>query len=298
VKKRVVVTGANGFIGRYVVNALLKERYEVIAIVHSAIHEHKNEVTYVKADISVKKDIQNACDLIKNCDVFVHIAANINFNDKEGLINTNCLGTYFVSYMAKQLQAEKIVYLSSIPVIGVPQILPINEEHPINPISLYHRTKHFGEEVLMQECGKDMSVVILRIPSPIGVGMSECNFLSYLIHNMLQHKTIQIYGKGQRLQNYIDVRDIARAVVKGIEINEEGLFLIASPDGITNIELAKLCKKVVGSGSEIITGVGIDKEEHFRWDINTQKAKDRLDFVTRYSIEETVFWICESIKDV
>ncbi|MCM1232526.1 MAG: NAD(P)-dependent oxidoreductase [Ruminococcus flavefaciens] len=297
-RKRVLVTGASGFIGRYVVAELVRKGYETIALAHKTETDFDDRAYIYIADIRVSSQIDGIVKQIGQCDIVVHIAANLNIAGNDDTILTNCLGTYHIVNMAKMLKANQIIYLSSIPVIGKPIVLPITEEHPVHPNTLYHITKFMGEEIIFLECRDEVKPLILRISSPIGVGMSSGSYLSVLFQRFMNNEEVEVYGKGRRVQNYIDVRDVAYSVVKGIETEEKGVFLIGGSKGVSNIELAQLCKNITKSDSKIIIGSREDIEETNCWDICLDKARSKLNFVPCYNIKETLFWIYNSLKDV
>ena len=295
-KKKVLVTGAAGFIGRYVVQELVKNDYEVIALMHEAGHHLRQEVTWIKTDIADADMMRQTAEQIKNCNILIHLAAAIDLKGNDHTILTNSLGTYHVVQLAALLSAECFIFLSSIPVIGTPKQMPIDEEHPADPDTLYHITKYTGEMIVKTVGPASMRKIILRIPSPIGVGMSSHNYLSFLLSKCRCSDTIEVYGEGKRRQNYIDVRDIAAAVLCAVVSKEQGLFLIAGEKEITNRELAFLCKELTHSSSEIIWGKRKDPEERNQWVISGRKAFEYLHFSPKYRLEDTIQWILKKEK--
>lgn len=294
-EKKVLVTGATGFIGKYAIRKLLDSGYEVVAIVRKKSTDLGRDVSVIEADISDEKMMQNVATRVKQCDIVIHMAANLDMKGHDETISVNCIGTYHLIRLAELLLAEKFIYISSIPVIGVPRVLPITEEHPVEPKTLYHISKYMGEQMVQALCPSVMQKIILRIPSPIGVGMNEKNYLSFLLKRCRENESIELYGQGMRRQNYIDVRDIASAILHAVQGREQGLFLIGGKQDITNRELAFLCKEVTESQSEIIWGRREDPEEENQWIISIQKAQSQLNFVPEYDIKDTLYWICDTM---
>jgi len=294
-KEKVLVTGASGFIGRYVVDALLKKEYEVIALVHKNQMQESRHIQTLTGDICEESFIRQVAELMKRCDILIHLAADIDMCGSDRTILVNCLGTYHMINLAKDLAVKSFVYMSSVPVIGKPRILPITENHPADPKTLYHITKDAGEKMVTQLSSEEMRVVILRIASPVGIGMNSRNYLSYLLEKCEKNEQVELYGTGKRSQNYIDVRDIAEAVLCSLSAAASGIFLIAGKDTVTNRKLAFLCRKIMGSSSEIIWGKREDLEEEDQWRLSSEKARRLLGYMPAYALEDTIRWITGSM---
>lgn len=298
--RRILVTGAGGFIGRYVVDSLLGKGYEVVALIHkkrpcfSLPSGEDSRISTIETDICQESMVEQTARQAGKCDVVVHLAADLGRNGGSQTIQTNCLGTFHAIRLAEEIAASQFLYMSSIPVIGVPKYFPVTEKHPVNPNTLYHITKYAGEQMVCRICPNEIKKTILRIPSPIGVGMSEHSFLSFLLKSCREQETIELFGEGKRIQNYIDVRDIARAVLRSILLGKEGLFLIAGKEGVTNHALAVLCKELTKSSSEIVWGMREDPEEGNQWLISGEKAEEFLGFCPKYRLEESIEWMNSS----
>ena len=297
-RKTILVTGAFGFIGKYVIKKLLTQNYNIIILTHTKGNDMQENVQLIEADISDKNMVVDVLKKIKHCDIFIHLAANLKMNAGDQTISVNCNGTYHLIQLATMLEAEKFIYISSIPVIGSPRIIPITEQHPVVPESLYHISKYMGEMMLNALGGKSMKKVILRIPSPIGVGMNPTNFLSVLFDKCLSNQDIELFGQGLRIQNYIDVRDVAEAINQVIEYPDSDLFLIAGSKSISNKDLAFLCKRMTNSSSKIIWGEKSDPDEKKKWIISTDKIFQKLHFVPEYSLNDTLMWIYRKRMEV
>ncbi len=293
-QKTVLVTGAGGFIGKYVVDKLCKMGYAVTALVHNHIPQYHDSVKVIKADICDEAMPEQIAAEMGECGACIHLAADIDMRGSGQTILTNCLGTYHLASLANMLSAEKFIYMSSLPVIGVPRYLPVTEQHPAEPVTLYHITKYTGEKIVNKICSPQMQKIILRISSPIGIGMNQSSYLSILLNKCCKNESIEVFGQGKRCQNYIDVRDIARAAAYSLKAGQSGLYLIAGKNSISNLELAYLCKKITDSDSDISYGIRDDSEENFRWIISGKKAEIELGFLPEYGLEESLRWIYSS----
>lgn len=291
---KVLITGATGFIGQYVVYSLYKVGYDIITLSRTPFYNvtvQKGHIKSLIADITQPIQVEQLKAEVDGCKAIIHLAAAIQMSDGDITIDTNIKGTYYLLKLANELSISKFIYLSSIPLIGMPLQLPITENHPVNPKSLYHITKYAGEQLVQCMCKNNTEWNIIRIPSPIGRGMKKNTLLSTLLSQFMENKPVEIYGTGSRIQNYIDVRDVADFIVNIVPISKSGCYLISGEQSISNIELAQLCSKITKSHSKIFVGRYPDPEENMRWVISSQKAKKELDYNSKFSLEESISWI-------
>jgi len=289
--KKILITGVNGLIGSTIAEHLVGS-YEVMGTSIEDSNMTGLDFKYIKSDITDNKSLEQ---LPEKVDVVVHCAAIIsNDNYSNLLLNANCIGVQNIAAYANGAGCERLIYFSSLPVIGKPSIIPITEEHPINPPTVYHVTKFFGEQVLRLLMGEER-LAIFRIPSPVGRKTAPDKIVPVFVKNAIENVDYNLLGQGKRIQNYIDVRDIARAVELAIDRNASGLFNIASEKSYSNKELAELCIELFGSKSKIHFN-GIDKEEDFQWVVSTKKAHELLGFEAQYSLVDTLIEIGKNFQ--
>ncbi len=292
---KILITGINGFIGKQLLNSVEDRNDFALFGVGRQETCDKINIMYYQADISDSSALQQMVVEIGSCDVIIHIAAYINMDfDARETIDSNIIGTYNICNLARALSCKKIIYLSSIPIIGQPKTLPITEEHPLQPETMYHISKLSGEYMINLMSQYKISPIILRIPSPIGIGMNRKNILPIFINQAMKHQDIVLYGKGQRRQNYIDVRDIASAIISAVKADAQGVFNIASSRNYSNFELAEECIKVVNSKSKICFNGLEDPQENYNWDISINKARNLLGFLPVYELAESIEWFLKS----
>ncbi len=291
--EKIIVTGANGFIGRYVVGKLMLEGYSIYAMDRSDNESHDSMVTHIKADLSKSENALNVAKDIGAADVLVHLAADITIPGDSRTIGNNISGMITAIDIAINTGVRHFVYLSSVPVIGEIVYTPIEERHPVHPRTPYHWSKLLGEWMLEEVCDLYETISMIRIPSPIGRGMRTNVFLPFMLQRMMCGNDVEIYGEGKRIQNYIDVRDIAEAILRVIKNKPQGLFLISGERSISNLELAKLCKQITHSSSRIVKGRHADPEESEQWILSCKKAAKGFGYAPVYDLETTIQWICE-----
>lgn len=289
--KKVLITGVNGLIGSTIAEHLLG-KYEVIGTSIEETNMTGLAFNYIKSDITDKATFEQ---LPEKVDVVVHCAAIITHDNYSNLLlNANCIGVQNIAAYANGAGCERLVYFSSLPIIGRPTTIPITEEHPINPPTVYHITKYFGEQVLKLLVGEE-KVAIFRIPSPISRKTAPNKIVPVFVKNAIENVDYNLLGQGKRVQNYIDVRDIARAVECAIDKNAYGVFNIASEKSYSNKELAELCIGLFGSKSSIHYN-GIDREEDYQWVVSTKKAHEVLGFEALYSLSDTLKEISKNFQ--
>jgi len=287
---RVLVTGCNGFIGGYVCQALIEAGHEVYGLGNRPESRYKL-FGYYPADISEQNQMVTAAKKLHDVQVVIHCAAHISRDDADSrLMMVNAVGTQNIVTMAKSVGIKKLIYISSAPVIGSPVEIPITEEHPLAPKTMYHASKLAGEYIIK---ASGLDHVIFRVPSPIGVGMNPNTILPVFVFHSLKNEKISLMGQGGRAQNYISVFDIARAVLLSLNANASGVINL-SGDCVSNIELAGLCIKITGSRSEITFSGLADPADREIWNLSGKKAADKLGFVPKVRLEETITQLAQA----
>lgn len=293
---RVLVTGARGLIGGSVVSTLTAAGHEVVGLGRRRLADPAL-CEAVRTDLGVA----GACDRIRArvapCDAVVHAAAAISPSlDDDSVVLSNCVGTQQVVRLALAWGRRRVVFISSLPVIGTPRLLPITEDHPTCPPTAYHASKLYGEALIRLAVREGLTAATLRLTSPLGPGMAPNRILSVFVRRALAGQPLKVFGRGSREQNYVDVRDVAAAVQACLEQKVTGLFNIAGRSSISNVELARRCIDVLGSRSGVELVAEPDAHENERWQVSIEKAQRRFGYAPRYSIEESIAAVAAGIR--
>lgn len=211
--RNILVTGATGFVGKYLVTALLENNYYVRIFVRNKEKARKmfgDNVEYIIGDISDEEKIRKS---IENIDLIYHLAANRGENrliDKEYYFKNNVLPTkLFCKYCAEN--KIKLIYLSSSGVNGWQKKLPIDESFPYEGQGLYHWSKIESEKEILSHIEKGLNATIVR--SVIVYGNGDNGFLFKLI-NMIKAKRFLIIGDGKNRIHLLDVNNLTNGLLK------------------------------------------------------------------------------------
>lgn len=157
--KKVLVTGADGFIGSHLVEHLIKIGCEVRAFVYynsfnswgwldSIDDSIKNSIEVFSGDVRDPNGVRATVD---GCDVIMHLAALIaipySYYSPDSYVDTNIKGTLNILQSARELGVERIVHTSTSEVYGTARFVPISESHPLQPQSPYSASKIGADQI-------------------------------------------------------------------------------------------------------------------------------------------------------
>jgi NAD dependent epimerase/dehydratase len=161
IPSKVLVTGADGFIGSHLVEYLVREGYEVKAFVLYNSFGQWGWLDRCAPDVAGKfevfagdiRDPHGVQKAMEGCDAVLHLASLIaipySYHSPETYVDTNIKGTLNVLQAARALGIEKVVHTSTSEVYGTAQYVPINEEHPLQGQSPYSATKIGADQLAL-----------------------------------------------------------------------------------------------------------------------------------------------------
>ncbi|MDI7211309.1 NAD-dependent 4,6-dehydratase LegB [Leptospira santarosai] len=159
--KKILVTGADGFIGSHLTEALVRQGYEVKAFVlynsfnswgwlDSCSPEVRGTFEVFAGDVRDPNGVRTA---MKGCDAVLHLAALIaipySYHSPDTYVDTNVKGTLNIVQAAKDLNISKVVHTSTSEVYGTARFVPITEEHPLQGQSPYSASKIGADQIAM-----------------------------------------------------------------------------------------------------------------------------------------------------
>ncbi len=290
---RVLLTGGSGFVGEWIADRLLQEGCNVVAIGRTSPKRRSSMLEYHHADLA-KPGLSALLQSFERFDAVIHAAAMISPSMSDADITlVNGYGTHQLVQAAIEQAVPRFVYMSSISVAATPGESAITESTPIAPRSVYSASKAYGEFLVKHGYGPHGIFTTLRVTAPIGKGIPEGRFLSVLVRNAKAGRPLQIYGRGTRRQNYVDVRDVAQAVWLGLRSDQSGVFNIGGTCSVSNLDLAKLCNATLQSNSQITYSGKDDPEESQHWDVCIDAARKQIGYTPQYDLNASILHIAE-----
>ena len=257
--KNILVTGGAGFIGSHLVDRLINE---CTVTVYDNLSTGKEEnlpenALFVKGNLGdsdlVKKTIDDA-----DIDVVFHIGANASVphsvDNPRYDFEANALGTFNILESCLDLNVEKVVYASTAAVYGEPVYTPIDEDHPLHPVSPYGASKLAGERygfAFKETYGIDFAAI--RIFNTYGP--RQPRYVMYdFIHKLKKNPLLlEVLGTGEQIRDYCYVSDMADAFVLVAE-QGSGVYNAAGGSPTSIKHLAELMVAIISPEAAIRYG--------------------------------------------
>lgn len=313
--KKILITGAGGFIGSHLTELMVQYGYEVKAFVHYNswnkwgwldTSKIKNKIQIITGDI---RDFDAVYDAVKGCDTVFHLAALIgipySYVSPKAYIETNIEGTYNVLQSSRMLGVEKVMVTSTSETYGTAQYVPIHESHPMVGQSPYSATKIAADQLAISYYKSfDLPVKIVRPFNTYGPRQSARAIIPTVISQILNGQ------KRLKLGNLSPTRDLTF-----VKDTAKGFYEIAQSDTlfgeITNIgmgheisieNLVSLIARLMGETIEVVTEevrIRPEKSEVERLLCDNTKILQQTNWRPAYTLEtglmETIHWIKENL---
>lgn len=284
-KKRVLICGATGFIGRALVKKALCEDwvFELGVQSEDKAKEIFNELP-VQTNIRKMNIVDENSINLKGIDVIINMAAFIpkNITDVKEALLVNCLGTYNLLNACLREGIKKFVHSSSMAVYGNPDSIPVDENHPKNPQSHYGISKLTGEHYCRMETFKSIQRIILRYSTVYGPYMDTDKIPAVFMNKLLNNDPVDVCGENSG--DFVFVEDAAMANILAVkkDFTEHFIDFNIGSDKETKInEVVEIIQKI----SKCIGKVKYLKDHRlrkFKFDIS--KAQSILDYYPLFNI--------------
>lgn len=251
--RKVLVTGGAGFIGSHTVDRLIKEGNTVRILDNLSSGNLRNVEAHLESGAAelIKGDIRDSKvvkESLRGIDAVAHFAAlvsvPVSVKDPELTFDINLKGTQNMLKLSAEAGVSRFVFISSCAVCGDPEVLPVTEEIKTAPISPYAESKLLGERYTQ---GFDMRgllrTVVLRFFNVYGPRQTLNDYsgvITRFMDSCIQKKPLTIYGDGSQTRDFVNVADVAAAVVASINSSVSGeVFNVGSGQSTTIKQLAE-----------------------------------------------------------
>lgn len=246
-KGRVLVTGASGFLGLYLVDALVALGWEVIALVNRSDLSSGARANFVKTVRGNINDVSTMRDAISEADAVCHLAALIptDYDDAaqaESCLRTNALATLELARLALEQGGRRFIYVSSGNGYTPGQTLATEESalFPADYATYYLGSKLVGE-LFVEHLRRihELNSLILRVSSPYGWGMPARTVVARFMNDARESKPLQVWHGGLSVYDLVYVSDVAALIVAALKSGAPGIYNVGGGRAYSVLELAE-----------------------------------------------------------
>jgi UDP-glucose 4-epimerase len=245
----ILVIGGCGFIGSHIVSELASNNYSVLVYDNQADDENNSDLTtYIKGSLSDLFTLESAIQYYKVTHVIHLVSTTLPKTSNEDMkfdLSSNVVQTLGLLDLCVKHGVYKIIFMSSGgTVYGVPQSLPINEDHPTEPICSYGICKLTIEKYLaLYKHLFGLQYVIIRAANPYGPGQNPLagqGIIATYVHRIQMALPLEVWGDGRVVRDYFDVRDLADLCRRALFSEHCGVFNAGSGNGTSVNDLVNI----------------------------------------------------------
>ncbi|HAV42693.1 TPA: dTDP-glucose 4,6-dehydratase [bacterium] len=314
--KRVLVTGGAGFIGSHFTKYLLKKYpdYKVTvfdALTYAGNLDNFDEVVWSNPQFNFRRgnicDRDEILDLMEESDVVVHFAAETHvdrsIDNSDPFIATDVKGTQVMLEVARSVNLERFIHISTSEVYGSAEKVPMTENHALKPMSPYAACKAAADRLIYAYFATyELPMITLRPFNNYGPNQYPEKLIPLFITNAIEDKPLPVYGAGKNTRDWLYVEDCCEAIdaafhkdikqVKGEVIN------IGTGVDTNVLTITKAILKELGKNKGLIKFI-TDRPGHVQRHItSTTKAERLLGFKAKTKFKDglkaTIKWYVDN----
>jgi len=308
-----LITGADGFIGSHLVEALVTKGYTVKALSQYNSFNNwgwlenikcKEQIEILTGDV---RDPHYCKDITKNIDIIFHLAALIaipySYVAPDSYVDTNIKGTLNICQAAKEHGNIRVIHTSTSEVYGTAQYVPIDEKHPLQPQSPYSATKIAADAMAMSFYNAfELPVTIARPFNTYGPRQSARAVIPTIITQIANGEREIKLGDLTPTRDFNYVVDTCRGFIAMAEEDKTigETINIGSNFEISIANTLNLIKELMQSDVEFVTDkqrIRPEKSEVFRLWCDNKKIEGLTGFKPQFDIKQglqkTIDWITE-----
>jgi UDP-glucose 4-epimerase len=272
--KFALVTGGAGFIGSHLVDRLVSDGWRVRVLDNFSSgrmenvehHRGNRNVEILKGDL---KNFDEAEGAVRDVDVVFHYAANpevrVSTTNPEIHFNENVVATFNLLEAMRKNNVKELIFASSSSVYGEPENIPVSEEAPIRPISVYGASKAACENLIHAYSRLyGIKAMVLRYANVVGPRLRHGVIWDFINKLRKNPSELEILGNGEQVRSYIYIDDAMEATIMAWRKTENSyeVYNVASEDWVTVDEVADEVIKAMGLNNvrkiykSVLHGVG------------------------------------------
>lgn len=290
-----LVTGGAGFIGSHIVDALVQQGHKVVVVDDLSTGFAQNLNPHARFyEMSICNPQLAEVFEQEKLEVLNHQAAQMviqrSVEDPIFDAEQNILGSLNLILNCIRFEVKKIIYASSGgAVYGEPEYLPVDERHPVNPISQYGVSKHTVEHYLHLYCVQyGLDYVVLRYSNVYGPRQNpegEAGVVAIFARHMLRGESPTIFGPGDKTRDYTYVADVAMANLLAMQRDGKGIYNIGTGVETSDMKMFDTLAEILGYQGAPHCGQ-VRKGEIYRICLNSSKASRELGWQPQVSLKE------------
>jgi nucleoside-diphosphate-sugar epimerase len=303
-QKKILVTGASGYLGQSFINKLYETRgYEIIIFGR----DKEKTTNLFKGKVSNcfdKKDLDCGLLQLGNVDILIHLSfARPHCNNMQ--IAESLEFTHELFTRAAMNQVPAIINISSQSVYGLETPPPWNEETPVAPAIIYAQAKYATELHLksLKKINNQLMYSSIRLGALAGgaAGFIEVCFLSKIVKQALQGEPIKIVGGSQEMER-IDVRDAAAGLVAMLQIdpgNWKPVYNLGSGAVYNILKIARMVVEITsGFNKNVKSKIYVEeKPVNMRFGMDSSLFYDDMKWRPQYNLRDTIISLAEYLKE-
>ena len=318
---KILITGGLGYVGSHVLVSLLEQNYDVAVIdnlSNSSIDTLNNVKKIISRDFNFYEvdllNLQESAKVFKKelPNVVIHLAGLKSLSESVSFplryYKNNIQASFNVLELMDLIKCKNIIFSSSASVYGIPNHVPIKEDHEINPTNPYSKSKSFIESIILDWAREEKKGIILRFFNPVGAHSSgkigeDTNFkATNIFPNILKKiknpaEEFFIYGNkyltrdGTCERDYIHIEDLSSAHLKILseleDLKSTEIFNIGSGKGTTVLELIDIFSSITNKK------ISFEYKESRPGDVpisvaSPEKIFNRIQWKTNFQITDAV----------
>jgi len=287
--KKILVTGAVGQLGRFLIRRLLKDKMKFSGL-DVRINKNLPDFELFNIQLTDRNELKKNQPILQEFDTLIHLASKIDIESDviksaKASIELNITGTLNLLEFMPNLQ--HICFTSTYMVYGKPDTNPIKEEHQTNPITVYGASK-LSTEKFLQIFSKqhNIPVTILRLMGIYDLEKPYNQAIPSFIKLISNNQNPMIFGNGHTKRNHLHVDDSINAILSCLKNKKSGIYNIGGSDTPSNLELIEIINRKMNKKIQPNFKNIDDKQYDFVTDIS--KAEKELGFKPTISIEKGI----------